>query len=83
MSEPRLPLPGWVQELHHKLDTIAAGVTCREALGAANEAVRRLRAHRESLLKENTKLRAELAKAKAEVEELQQVIIKRLAENMR
>lgn len=75
---PRLPIPDWVADLNERLDEIHRDLRAREALGGANEAIRRLRHHRETLLKENTKLRAQLVKMTSENEQLQQVIISKL-----
>lgn len=75
---PRLPIPNWVADLNKRLDEIHRDLRAREALGGANEAIRRLRHHRETLLKENVKLRAQLVKMTSENEQLQQVIISKL-----
>ena len=75
---PRLPIPNWVADLNKRLDEIHRDLRAREALGGANEAIRRLRHHRETLLKENVKLRAQLIKMTSENEQLQQVIISKL-----
>lgn len=75
---PRLPIPDWVADLNKRLDEIHRDLRAREALGGANEAIRRLRHHRETLLKENVKLRAQLVKMTSENEQLQQVIISKL-----
>ena len=75
---PRLPIHNWVADLNKRLDEIHRDLRAREALGGANEAIRRLRHHRETLLKENTKLRAQLVKMTSENEQLQQVIISKL-----
>ena len=75
---PRLPIPSWVADLNKRLDEIHRDLRAREALGGANEAIRRLRHHRETLLKENVKLRAQLVKMTSENEQLQQVIISKL-----
>lgn len=75
---PRLPIPNWVADLNKRLDEIHRDLRAREALGGANEAIRRLRHHRETLLKENVNLRAQLVKMTSENEQLQQVIISKL-----
>ena len=75
---PRLPIPNWVDDLNKRLDEIHRDLRAREALGGANEAIRRLRHHRETLLKENVQLRAQLVKMTSENEQLQQVIISKL-----
>ena len=75
---PRLPIPNWVADLNKRLDEIHRDLRAREALGGANEAIRRLRHHRETLLKENVKLRDQLVKMTSENEQLQQVIISKL-----
>ena len=75
---PRLPIPDWVADLNERLDEIHRDLRAREALGGANEAIRRLRHHRETLLKENVNLRAQLVKMTLENEQLQQVIISKL-----
>ena len=77
MTVPRL-IPDWVAEINQRLDLIHRDLRAREALGGANEAIRRLRHHRETLLKENTSLRADVAKLKAENEQLEHVIISKL-----
>ena len=78
MEAPRLSLPGWVQEIHNKLDRIQSLIDSREALGAAQESVKRIREGRRLLILENNRLREELKAVKAEVVQLEQVIIKKL-----
>lgn len=78
METPKLPTPKWATDILQQLNLIYRDIRAREALGAANEAVRRLRDHRHKLLTENSALRAELKKARAENDELQQIIIKKL-----
>lgn len=72
METPRLSLTDWIQCVREQL------VRIQSLLGVARESVKRLRGARQLLMTENQQLRAELKACKAEVDELQQVIIRRL-----
>jgi uncharacterized coiled-coil DUF342 family protein len=82
MTTPVLPAPTWAQEITHRLSELPTLLGQRETIGRLVTAVRGLKEERDGLNRALEQTRAELHAARHEISELQQVIIKRLAEKM-
>ena len=75
---PRLPVPDWAQAVLTRLDGLPTVLQQQETIGRLMTVIRGLKDERNGLNKALAESRAEIHKLRFEVDELQQVIIKKL-----
>jgi len=82
MTAPSLPAPAWAGEINRRLDQLPSVLRQQETIGRLLTVIRALTDEKDALTKALADSRNQLAAAKAEIDELQQVIIRRLADRL-
>ena len=78
MTAPRLPAPEWAREVLMRLDQLPKVMQQQETIGRLMVVVRSLQDERDGLTKALATSRAEVHQLRHEIDELHQVIIKKL-----
>ena len=78
MTAPQLPVPKWASDVLRRLDELPSILRQQETIGRLLTVIRALTDEKDALTKALADSRNQLAAAKVEIDELQQVIIKRL-----
>lgn len=78
MTAPRLPAPEWAREVLMRLDQLPKVMQQQETIGRLMVVLRSLQDERDGLNKALATSRAEVHELRHEIDELHQVIIKKL-----